>query len=275
MQVSQKPAGPYIYGPKRRLPPEVYEDNYAYLINYYQPMIDYLDAKERGGSPKPPTLPWLCERWMDKYDTRKPIKHYDESRLSELRSRNDKRARKNLLDYRADMKRSCFSMIQRAEAARVEEHLNRVSFLERIEKKWKKRCDDLEKTIKEERTKRLQDIERKLAQATAENDREFTPSMKQALRGRDEGRIAQILFWESRKKQIDRSERENAERIYRAKQEEAWNRAHNYGAGMTGQGKWLQKNLSGNIDVMRDSLNRYNRMLHELKHIKLNDDEEE
>lgn len=268
MQVPQKPSGPYIYDHNRRLPPDIYEDNYAYLINYYQPMIDYLDAKERGGSPKPPTLPWLCERWMNKYDTRKPIKPYDESRLPELTKKAETRARKYLPDYRADMKRSCFSIIQTAEAARVEEHLNRVSFLERIEKKWKKRCDDLNKTIQEERTKRLRDIERKLAQATAESDTNFSPSMKQALRGRDEGRIAQILMWESRKKQIDRSERENAEKIYKARQEEAWNRAHNYGAGQSGEGKWLQKNLSGNIRVMRDSLNNYNRMIKELKDIK-------
>ena len=43
----------------RHNPTTVYTRNYNYGINYYQPLIDYIDRKESGSrNVKPPELPW-------------------------------------------------------------------------------------------------------------------------------------------------------------------------------------------------------------------------
>lgn len=46
---SQMPVAPTKW---RHYPTTVYERNYGFGINYYQPMIDYLDRKENGEVPK-------------------------------------------------------------------------------------------------------------------------------------------------------------------------------------------------------------------------------
>ena len=44
-------------------PSNIYDKNYGFGINYYQPMIDYIDRKENGESDAPkPELPWSDAR---------------------------------------------------------------------------------------------------------------------------------------------------------------------------------------------------------------------
>lgn len=67
----------------RHLPTSVYEMNYGYGINYYQPMIDYLDKKEKTARLREkttyPTLPWTDGRalWVHK-----PVTPYSNTELS-------------------------------------------------------------------------------------------------------------------------------------------------------------------------------------------------
>nr|CAD7438488.1 unnamed protein product [Timema bartmani] len=74
-------------------PTRLYEDNYGFGINFYQPMIDYLDAKEEKRTPKEyPHLPWSDERGLERYSSKKLVKAYSEKdlrRLAEARTKVD------------------------------------------------------------------------------------------------------------------------------------------------------------------------------------------
>lgn len=61
----------------RHYPTYIYDRNYSYGMNYYQPMIDYMDAKRlqprlslglKGRRMEPPELPWSDGRalWQEK-----------------------------------------------------------------------------------------------------------------------------------------------------------------------------------------------------------------
>lgn len=62
-------------------PSKIYADNFGFGVNGYQCMIDYLDTKETGGRPKKGDLylPFLEDRCLDNYSSRKPFKFYDNS----------------------------------------------------------------------------------------------------------------------------------------------------------------------------------------------------
>lgn len=64
-----------------RLPPTIFADNYGYTINFYQPMIDYLDAKRRGEHPSYPHLPLSNERCLPAYSSQKHISSYSRDEL--------------------------------------------------------------------------------------------------------------------------------------------------------------------------------------------------
>lgn len=51
---------------KKHHPTTVYNQNYSYGINYYQPFIDYMDQKDRKIVSKPqyPELPWSDSRLL-------------------------------------------------------------------------------------------------------------------------------------------------------------------------------------------------------------------
>lgn len=51
---------------KKSHPTTVYDKNYSYGINYYQPMIDYIDQKSRNvvKNPEYPEMPWSDERLL-------------------------------------------------------------------------------------------------------------------------------------------------------------------------------------------------------------------
>nr|CAD7193729.1 unnamed protein product [Timema douglasi] len=74
-------------------PTRLYEDNYGFGINFYQPMIDYLDAKQEKRTPKEyPHLPWSNERGLERYSSNKLVKAYSEKdlrRLAEARAKAD------------------------------------------------------------------------------------------------------------------------------------------------------------------------------------------
>jgi len=61
--------------------PTAYDSNFGYTMNYYQPMIDYLDAKERGRKPPLPHLPLTEERALPDYRASNPLHSYSDRDL--------------------------------------------------------------------------------------------------------------------------------------------------------------------------------------------------
>lgn len=74
----------------------VYENNFGYAVNFYQPMIDYLDEKRSKGNARYPHLPYTDERALPPYDPSKKIKPYTEQEIQELAKDTDRIVRKGL-----------------------------------------------------------------------------------------------------------------------------------------------------------------------------------
>ncbi|XP_013179264.1 PREDICTED: paramyosin, short form-like [Papilio xuthus] len=117
-----------------RPPTSIYENNYGYGINYYQPMIDYIAAKEQGVAAKPPTLPWNNERGLEKYRYDGPIKTYSEADLSRISKEVAEKAKKDLNNFNVT-KRSPFSVIATAAATNVSKHVATESVVVKTKKK--------------------------------------------------------------------------------------------------------------------------------------------
>lgn len=268
MQISDIPkTEPYVYNYRRRLPPDVYEDNYSYAMNYYQPMIDYLDAKERGEKRAPPNLPWLCERGFSRYDTHKPVPKYPESRIPQLTKRAEEEAKEYLPDYRAYFKRTPFSVRQTAEASRLGTHIKEVSFLERMEKRLQERNQKLEHYLKKERDTRVKQIEKQLKDAYLKDEPvEFPTHVKEALRGQRADKITKILLDDS---SINQKKKywinEEAVRQYRVRQEQVRSEARTFGESTAG--KWAQRNLQSKLDVIKGALDDYYKAAKELEDV--------
>ncbi|KPI96180.1 Paramyosin, short form [Papilio xuthus] len=121
-----------------RPPTSIYENNYGYGINYYQPMIDYIAAKEQGVAAKPPTLPWNNERGLEKYRYDGPIKTYSEADLSRISKEVAEKAKKDLNNFNVT-KRSPFSVIATAAATNVSKHVATESVVVKTKKKRSER----------------------------------------------------------------------------------------------------------------------------------------
>lgn len=68
----------FLESPKTK----VYDQNYNVGMNFYQPMVDYLDDKAMGRSVKLPHLPWTDERGLDTYPTTSLMRSYSIGDLS-------------------------------------------------------------------------------------------------------------------------------------------------------------------------------------------------
>lgn len=99
-----------------------YEYNYGLGINFYQPMIDFLDDKERGVRGRSPHLPWQEEKALKQFDPMKTIKTYSEGELSRLARKTAASARENLRDLKATSK-SCYQLNQSVSAATITEKI--------------------------------------------------------------------------------------------------------------------------------------------------------
>ena len=108
-------------------PTHFYADNYSYGINFYQPMIDYLDKKERKTKPKEyPHLPWSNERGLDKYSSKQLVRSYTEEDLHKLARQAEEQAKRDLKTFKI-AKRTNFSLSKSASAASVTKHIKQVS----------------------------------------------------------------------------------------------------------------------------------------------------
>uniref|UniRef100_A0ABD2XQ82 Myosin tail domain-containing protein n=1 Tax=Trichogramma kaykai TaxID=54128 RepID=A0ABD2XQ82_9HYME len=117
MPLDRMPVAPSKW---RHLPTTVYEGNYGYGINYYQPMIDYLDRKEGGimsrDTALKATVPWRDERGYA--FQHKAVIPYTRDELAKHTTAAEMRAKEHLINFRA-AKRSDFSRHKCVQAARV------------------------------------------------------------------------------------------------------------------------------------------------------------
>ncbi|EEZ99688.1 Paramyosin, short form-like Protein [Tribolium castaneum] len=110
-------------GPSKWHPTTGYYDyNYGVGINFYQPMVDYIDQKERGGRTSYPHLPWTDELGLSQYDP-KTIKSYSNEALDRVARQTEASAKEKLRDFRATTK-SSFMLSKCVSAASITEKVN-------------------------------------------------------------------------------------------------------------------------------------------------------
>lgn len=106
----------------KKPPTSVYENNYSYGIHFYQPMIDYISAKEQGYAAKPPHLPWNNDRGLSKYRFDEPIRTYSAEDLKRISHKIAGQAQRDLNKF-GIVKRSPFSVVATAAAANITKHI--------------------------------------------------------------------------------------------------------------------------------------------------------
>lgn len=100
-------------------PSSVYRDNYGFAINYYQPMIDYLDAKESNTvKPPKPHIPWSNERALTKYRPSNLIRCYSQGDLRKLAQEAEYKAKESLQSFKI-AKRTDLSLSSTVKATKL------------------------------------------------------------------------------------------------------------------------------------------------------------
>lgn len=182
-----------------RPPTSVYEGNYGFGINFYQPMIEYITQKEQGASPRPPHLPWSDERALEKYRTDKPVRPYSDMEVARVTRETAEHANKYL--HTADAfqvaKRSPTSVCAMAVAGNLGKHLSVDGAMVNSNRKK----IDKEKIKMERQKKRMIEIEKELRTYEAEVNTGAELKRKASkYRGKSAAAIAQTLLTESRDK---------------------------------------------------------------------------
>lgn len=184
----------------RRRPPttSVYSDNYGYTINFYQPMIDFLNEKQQGTDPQYPHLPWSNERGLKKYRPCNSVPTYttkDIAKYSKEISANAKRREENCEDYKI-IHRSPLAVTKSAIGARLDRRLGRSKY-ETVEERTIRKLE--EEASERHLAKIMDDIENIKARFNAHKDLEISAGLKSAIRGKSASQISAALLAESEK----------------------------------------------------------------------------
>lgn len=186
------------YQPK--IPPsKIYDYTYGYSMNYYQPMIDYLDRKavtkeSQRSMLQLPHLPWTNERYIKKYDPKNPVKLYSKKEIADLTKSGQESACRNINNF--DVKHSYFSCIPTADATHLRRQMPKSSVLESLYRK------DVGKTVQDikdlemDAYYRYKEGERRLIEDDRAN---FSVDLKRALKGKSANQISYILLNDSTK----------------------------------------------------------------------------
>lgn len=179
-----------------RLPPTIFADNYGYTINYYQPMIDYLDAKRRGEHPAYPHLPLTNERCLPAYSSQKHIPAYsrDELRAHSKDILDKARQREVEFDaYKIRGKRSTVdTTLGQVRGTRAAQQLHLPSIEERIirrqeERATTRRCQQIMDT-----TTRIKGRYNKV-----DDEVKLSDTLRSAIRGKTATQITAALLADS------------------------------------------------------------------------------
>lgn len=195
----------------------MYADNYGYTMNFYQPMLDYLDARDKqqtsDNNVALPHLPWSSERGLKQYYPSKPVRQYTNDQLSKLTRECVHRADQTKTEY-STTGRSLFSLIKFADIKHLDRHIAQEPIVERLQKRRLRREQLREKFNKQNVEDILQRIENMELESV-----QMSQNFKRQIRGKSANQIAQALLSESaRNYQLAKQEEENikAQSIMRA-----------------------------------------------------------
>lgn len=185
---------------------KIYDYTYGYSMNYYQPMIDYLEKRDcteesQRENLQLPHLPWTNERYIKEYDPKNKIKLYNTQEVKDIAQKSQKAALKNINNF--DVKRSYFSAIPTADATKLLRKLPNGSCLDAVYKKDVKKIIQDIKDLEMEAYYRYKDGERRLQEENREN---FPIELKRAIKGKSANQIRNILLADSMKKIQDYSD---------------------------------------------------------------------
>ncbi|KAG5678766.1 hypothetical protein PVAND_008410 [Polypedilum vanderplanki] len=185
---------------------KIYDYTYGYSMNYYQPMIDYLDRRDSlsvhdDEKIQLPHLPWTNERYIQEYDPKNPLMLYNDKELKRIAVKSQTGALKNINNF--DVKRSYFSAIPTADATKLLRKLPKTSALEAVYKKDVGQLIEDIKNLEMETYYRYKEGERKMIQEEREN---FPLELKRAIKGKSANQIRNILLADSMRKIRESSE---------------------------------------------------------------------
>lgn len=200
-KLEYKPAHPH---------PKIYDYTYGYSMNYYQPMIDYLDARDAAAKanadrPQLPHLPWTNERYIKEYDPKNPIKLYNAEKVDSDAKKYQASAQKNINNF--DVKRSYFGSIPTSDATHLVRKLPQHSALEAVYKKDIGQIIRDVENLEMDAYYRYKDGERRMLEEEREN---FPADLKRALKGKSANQIKYILLNDSARKIRENSEQDAA-----------------------------------------------------------------
>lgn len=184
----------------RRRPPttSIYEDNYGFTINFYQPMIDYLDAKQQGIDSQYPHLPWSNERGLKEYWPCKSVTSYttdDIDKYSAEVTKHAKNRENSCEDYKI-IHRSPLAVTKSAIGARLGRRLGRSKY-DTVEERTIRKLE--EQANERHLHKVMDDIENIKLRFNTHKDMELSSGLKNAIRGKTASQISAALLAESEK----------------------------------------------------------------------------
>lgn len=191
----------------------IYEYTYGYSMNYYQPMIDYLEKRDSSDysareNLQLPHLPWTNERYIKEYEPKKPIKLYNPEKVKELAKKYQDAALRNINNF--DVKHSYFSAIPTADATKLLRKLPKSSALEAVYRKDVKKIIQDIKDLEMDAYYRYKEGERRLLEQDREN---FPIELKRAIKGKSANQIRNILLADSMKNMQESSDQDS--RVFR------------------------------------------------------------
>lgn len=163
-----------------------YDYNYGVGINFYQPMVDFIEEKDRGRKRGLPHLPWTDELGLDQYDPMK-IKSYSQDDLTRISRTTEASAKEKLRDFKSCAS-STFVLSKSVSAA---------SITQKVKTETKKKKSII-REIKKLKSKMHDDLGDYNPDKDKEIERQLMASQKY-LRGKSAKGIAAQLLSESRK----------------------------------------------------------------------------
>lgn len=163
-----------------------YDYNYGVGINFYQPMVDFIEEKDSCRKRGLPHLPWTDELGLDQYDPMK-IKTYSQDDLTRVSRKTEASAKERLRDFKSCAS-STFVLSKSVSAA---------SITEKVKTETKKKKAII-KEIKKLKSKMYDDLRDYNPDKDKEIERQLMASQKY-LRGKSAKGIEAQLLSESRK----------------------------------------------------------------------------
>ncbi|KAJ8969315.1 hypothetical protein NQ317_011435 [Molorchus minor] len=138
-----------------------YNYNYGVGINFYQPMVDFIEAKDQGRKTNFPHLPWTNELGLDQYDPLK-IKSYSHEDLSRISRKTEASIKAKLRDFKSTAS-SSFVLSKSVSAASITQKTKMYDGLEDYRTKTDREIEEeLRASQKYLRGKSAKAIERQL-----------------------------------------------------------------------------------------------------------------